>query len=811
MIRYFFKLAFRNIRKYKVNTFISLLGLTVGLASFILIASYIKHELSFNKNNENYDKIFVANIDNHWTEGIEHSLIMPYPLIDKLVSDFPEVKIGVRICRAYVSVANVNDNISYFEENGYYADNSLFNIFTVDFLSGDNKNALSETNTIVLTKSYAEKYFGDEDPIGKDLLIGKNYMVKVTAVIDDMPVNSDFRYDFFMSMPTLLGNSPHRDYSQRWNEHKFETFLILNENCDYEILNRKIRDIIIPLQGNTKRVLYLTPFSDYHLKSNNLVKILVIFSLVAIFILIIACLNFINLSIANAANRIKETSIRRIVGGSKSSLILQQVGESALLSFISFDLAYLLAERLLPRFNAILQTEIPSSVILNFSFIISMFAIAILLGLVSAIFPSIKISRINPQKALAGRGKSIDKAGLGKKALIVFQYTVSIILIIATTILFLQFNFIKNKDLGFDSEHIITCYVKKPDRSSNPNLKILRDKMIAKAGVQNIALSATLPFLGKNSLFIQKVIDEKENTSYLNLNITETSSEKENSEGIYINYNVVNPSFFETYNINLILEKEFSINSISQQKGYCCINEAAMEKLAFENPLGESLALGETKFEIVGVCSDYHTHSLQDKIEPLLIILMPDEATESYDYYSWMSIKCNALNVSNIKKIADENRLEILPETGKFWDFDNTEFKVDTLNKVQGIEKLFGFFTAIALVIAYIGIFGLIALTVKHRTKEIGIRKVFGSTVAKIYGLIAREYLIMAIIGNVLAWIPAWYFSNKILQDFAYRINISYWVFFVGFISSIVLTIITIAFHTIKAARTNPVEALRYE
>ncbi|MDA3952664.1 MAG: ABC transporter permease [Bacteroidales bacterium] len=810
MIRYFFKLAFRNIRKYKVNTFISLLGLTVGLASFILIASYIKHELSFNQYNENYEQIFVANIDNYWTEGIEHSLIMPYPLLDKLVSEFPEVKIGVRIGRAYVTVANVNDNISFFAENGYYADNSIFDIFTVDFLSGDNKNALSETNTIVLTKSYAKKYFGDVNPIGKDLLIDKNYIVKVTAVIDDMPVNSDFRYDFFMSMPTLLSNSPHRDYTQRWNEHKFETFIILNENCDYEILNEKIRDIIIPLQGNTKRVLYLTPLSSFHLKSNALIKILVIFGLVAVFILIIACLNFINLSIANAANRIKETSIRRIVGGSKSSLILQQVGESVLLSFISFDLAYLLVERLLPGFNAILQTEVPSSVILNFPFIISMFAIATLLGLVSAIFPSIKISRINPQKALAGRGKSIDRAGLGKKALIVFQYTVSIILIIATIILSQQFNFIKNKDLGFDADYIITCYVKKPDRTSNPNLKILRDKMLTQAGVQNITLSATLPFRGKNSLFIRKVIEAKDNSSFIDFSNT-GASEPDNNEGFYMDYNVVNPSFFETFNMNLISKKEFSINSISEQKGYCYINEAAMAKLAFENPLGESVAIGETKFEIVGVCSDYHTHSLQAEIMPLLILLIPDDDIESYDYYSWMSIKCNALNVNDIKQIADENRMELLPGTGKFWDFDDTDFKTETLNKVQGIEKLFGFFTTIALVIAYIGIFGLIALTIKHRTKEIGIRKVLGSSVTNIYSLIAREYLFMAILGNILAWMPAWYFSNKILQDFAYRIEINFWVFGLALIATILLTIITIAFHTIRAARTNPVKALRYE
>jgi len=809
MIRYFFKLAFRNIRKYKVNTLISLIGLIVGLTSFILIASYIKHELSFNKNNKNYDQIFVGNIDNYWPEGIEQSLIMPYPLLDKMIVDFPEVKTGVRIGRAYVTVAR--ENISFFAESGYYADNSLFDVFTIDFLSGDNKNALSEINCIVLTKSYAEKFFGDEDPIGKSLLINKNFSVKVTAVINDMPVNSDFRYDFFMSMPTLLSSFPHRDYNQRWDGHEFETFFILNESCNPDVLNEKIRDILNPLQDKTKRVLYLTPLSGFHLKSNGLVKILLIFGLVAVFILIIASVNFINLSIANAANRIKEISIQRIVGGSRSSLILQQVGESVLLSFISFDLAYLISERLFPHFNSILQTEIPSSVILNFPFIIIMFAIAILLGLVSAVFPSIKISRINPLKALAGRDINIYRAGFGKKSLVVFQYSVSIILIIATTILFEQFNFIKNKDLGFDSSYIITCNVKKPDRSSNPNLKILRDKLINQAGVQNISLSAILPFIGKNSLFVRKVIDTKENASFFDISNTGNNLDKDNSEGFYINYNVVNPSFFETYNINLISEKEFSLNNISQQNGYCYINEAAMIKLDYKNPLGESVAIGETKFEIVGVCSNYHTYSLLEKIQPLLIIIMPDDALVSYDYYSWMSIKCNTSNVANIKKIADENRAELLPYTSKFWDFDSTEFKIDTLNKVQGIEKLFGFFTIIALVIAYIGIFGLVALTIKNRTKEIGIRKVLGSSIANIYRLITREYLIMAILGNVIAWIPAWYFGNKILQDFAYRIDISIWIFVLALIVSIILTITTIAFHAIKAARTNPVEVLRYE
>ena len=792
MIRYFFKLAFRNIKKYKVNTLISIFGLTVGLASFILIASYIKHELSFNKNNEHYDRIFTANIDFYMPSGVEQGNNMPYPLVEGLVSTFPEVENGVRLNQIYSQLSN--DEISFFENTGYYVDNSFFEIFTVNFLSGDKANALNEPNTIVLTKKYANKYFGDENPTGKNLLLDGKYILKVTGVIDNLPVNSDFRYDFFVSMKTFLAINSNRDYTQCWFNHQFQTIFMLDENSDYKKLSEKIAGFFDNRDDEIRRVLYLNPLSMYHLKphkDDNSFKILVIFGLIAIFILIIACINFINLSIANAANRIKETSIRRIVGSNKSSLILQQIGESVLLSFISFDLAYLLAERLLPNFNAILQTEISSKIILNYSFIFSMFGIALLLGVVSGIFPAIKISRIQPLKALNGKETRFDRAGIGKKGLIVIQYAVSIVLIISTIIIFQQFNYIKNKDLGFDKEYLITCYVGKDNNESNPELKSFKEEILRQAGVQNLTLSHTLPFYGNSDTYIRKDGAAKE-------------------EVISIVYNMADMSFLETYNIDLLLKKEFSETNSSSELRFCYINQTAANTLGFENPIGENIFIGDDKIEIVGVCNDFHIYSVENKIPAQMIDIMCD--AEAYDHYRWMTIKCDGHNPDKIKEFASTTLKEFFPENPySFFNYGDTDFKTETLNKVQGIEKSFGFFTLIAIVIACMGIFGLVALTVKHKTKEIGIRKVLGSSVFEIYKLIAREYLILAVLGNILAWFPAWFVVNKILQDFAYRIDINITVFVLAFISSILLTIITIAFHTVKAARTNPVEALRYE
>jgi putative ABC transport system permease protein len=789
MIRYFFKLAFRNFRKYKVNTLISLLGLTVGLASFILIASYIKHELSFNTFNENYKRIFVANTNYYMPNGIQQANSTPYPLAEGLVSAFPEVENGTRF--RHIGGQFSNGDLSFSESNASYVDNSFFNIFTVNFLNGDKENPLNEPYTVVLTKKMAEKYFDEENPIGKNLLYDGKYALKVTAVIDELPINSDFRFDLFVSMKTMLAINSNRDYSVLWTYTNYTTLFLLDKNSDVEKINEKIAGFLENRGFSVKTALFLSPLSMYHLKPEkdaNSFKLLIIFGLIAIFILIIASINFINLSIANASNRIKETSIRRIVGSKKSSLIIQQLGESVLLSFISFDLAYLLAERLLPSFNAIIGTQIPFKVIFNFSFIFGMCLTALLLGLVSGIFPAIKISRIQILSALSGKRTSFDRVGLGKKVLIVVQYAVSVVLIISTIIVYQQFNYIKNIDLGFNKDGLIAVNIGEERGKSNSKLKNFKDEVYRYAGVQNITLCRSIPFYGNSSSTLRKDGAAKE-------------------EVILANFNKAETSYLETFNVKLITEKEISVSEDSTVNGYCYINQTAANKLAFENPIGERIIMLGDKYEIVGVYKDFHVSSLQSKILAQVIFLV-----DNYKGSNWMVVKCEEHSLNKISELASVALKEYFPDNMySFFNYGDTNFKAETLKKVEGIEKLFGVFSLIAIVIASMGIFGLVALTVKNKTKEIGIRKALGSSVFDIYKLIAQEYLLLAVFGNVLAWFPAWYTINKILQGFAYRIDISVFVFVIGFISSLVLTFITIAFHTIKAARTNPVEALRYE
>jgi len=792
MIRYFFKLAFRNIKKYKLNTLISLLGLTVGFTSFILISSFIKHELSFNTYNENFDRTVISNIDFYNTTGVVQGRNMPYPLVEGLVAEFPEIESGVRFNRIFAQFAN--GDLSFFENNGYFVDDAFFDIFTVKFLSGKQQNPLDEPNTIVLTKSYAKKYFKDENPIGKTLLYDGNRNFKVTAIIDDFPINSDFRYDFLVSFKTFLAINSNRDYTVRWNNHAFITFFLIKENTNCTKLNEKIAGFLDKYENPVKRVLHFRPFSKLHLnriKGDNSYKMLIILGLVAFFILIIASINFINLSIANASTRIRETSIQRIVGCKKSSLILQQIGESVLLSFIALDIALLIAERSLNTFNAILNAHIPLNVIFNLSFLIAVFVTSLILGIVTGLFPAIKISKIQPLTAFTGKDSGIDKAGIAKKGLIVFQYTVSIVLIIATIFLSRQFRFIKDKNLGFDEKVLISGYVGKENNESNPNLKGFSEEMLRHSGVENVALVKTPPFYGNSSIYIRK----------------EDSPEE---EVISTNVSVVSMSFFETFNIDFVQKRDVSINTNTDKISYCYINETAAAKLKFENPIGEYIIYNNEKYEIIGVYNDFHFYSLENIIPPQIIF--PLGRNQTYDLYSWMIIKCNGHNLDKVKEIANLKLKEFLPENPYgFFNYGDTDFKEETLSKIKGIEQSFSFFTIIAIIIASMGIFGLVALTVKHKTKEIGIRKTLGSSVFAIYKLISREYLVLAVLGNLLAWYPAWFISNKILQDFAYRIEISIWVFIIGFLSSILLTIITIAFHAIKAAQTNPVEALRYE
>lgn len=817
MIKYFFKLAFRNIKKYKLNTIISLLGLTVGLTSFILIASFISHELSYNKFNDNYQDIYIARINYHMPSGIGQGENIPYPVVENLISEYPEVKHGTRFSPIYSQLEN--DKVSFFENNACYVDNAFFKIFTVKFLSGDKENPLKEPYTIVLTKKIAKKYFDKDNPIGKTLLFEGKYNLKVTAVIDDLPNNFDFKYDFFVSLNTMVAMNPEKDYSQRWGSNNFRTVFLLKQNINIQSLNEKISDFLHNYDYNVRRDLFLTPLSKFHLEKSeddDLKRILLIFGLVAVFILVIACINFINLSIANAANRVKEVSICRIVGSKKSSLILQQIGESVLLSFIAFDLAYLLAERLLPNFNAMIGMQIPSSIILSPIFILGMLLINILLGIISGIFPALKISRIQPIKELSGHKTSLGRIGIGRKGLIVFQYMVSIVLIISTLILSQQFNYIKNKDLGFDSENLITSYVKLDNKEGNSQLEIFKQEISRYSGVRSIALSNKLPFYGNSSATIRKLDAAKDDV-------------------ISVDYNIIQESFLETFGIEILQMRDFSSGNTSLKtdeysdilgldyltKGekenkpledivYCYINKTAADALNFSNPIGERIEIWNTVCEIVGVYKDFHVYSVYSKI-PAQIMILGGSANE-YDDYGWMTIKCDNHNLSDIKESATTLLRERFPDNPySFFYYGDTSFNEKMLSRLKGAEQLFGIFTFIAVIIACMGIFGLVALNVKNKTKEFGIRKTLGSSVFSIYKMITKEYLLLAILANILAWYPAWFLIQKLLQDFAYKTDIGIGVFVIGFIGSVLITLFTIAFHTLKAARTNPVEALRYE
>ncbi len=793
MFQYFFKLAFRNIRKYKINTLISILGLTVGLTSFMLIASYINHELSYNRYNKNFEQIYSANINFHMPEGVQKGKNMPFPLAEKVTSTFPEVLSGVRINWIY-SLFEYGDKEFFEGATGSYVDNEFFEIFSINLISGDIKNSLIDPYTIVLTEKAAKKYFGDVNPVGKNLLMDKKYNLKVTAVIEDFPATTDLRLNFFVSMKTFLAINSTQDYTQNWESHFVETFFLLKKNSDYKKLNEKLDGFFDFNNDVVERDLFLAPLADYHLKSNsnnNTIKVLYILGIVAFFILVIACINFINLSIANAANRVKETSIKRIAGGSKMSLILQQIGESVLLSFIAFDLAYLLFERLLNNFNAIVQAQVSRDIIFNFQFILFMLFIAISLGFVSGLFPAIKISKIHPLRMLHGEKTNLEKAGFGKKGLVIFQYAVSIVLFISSIILSQQFNYIKNKDLGFNKEYTITCYIGKDNNESNPKLKSFRDEMLRQSGVYDVTLSSTLPFYGHDQVYIRKENSLAEDV-------------------ISINYNETDISYFKTFGIEVLMKKEIDVDNSPSELNYCYLNEEAVKKLDFDDPLGEYVQINDRKFEIIGVCKNHHIYSLNISIPPYVIILLGNNHT--FDDYNWVTIKSDGFNLENVTEIADAKLDEFIPENAyDFFNYGDSNFRTRSLKKIGGIGKLFSFFTIIAILIASMGIFGLVALTVKNKTKEIGIRKALGSSVFNIYKLIAQEYLALTILGNILAWFPAWYIISKILQDFAYSVDIDFMIFAVGFITSILLTLMTIAFHTIKAAKTNPVEALRYE
>lgn len=784
MIKNYLKVALRNIRKSKVYSSVNILGLAVGMACCFLLLLYIQHEMSYDRFHEKSHQIY--RITTEWQiEGqAQFYETAAAPVAPALLNDFPGVQEAVRIRRTS-AVINHNSK-SFVESRIYFADPSFFEVFDFPLIQGNPKTALTHLHSIVLTEETAEKYFRNEDPIGKILILGNRFDFEVTGIAENVPSNSSLNFDFLIPFKAVNSFSNY-NYLKSWSAWNFRTYLLLQKDFPPTELEEKSPAIIKKYRGedstNPQRF-HLQPLTKINLEASGKLKYIYFFSAIAAIILILACINFMNLSIARSSTRVREIGMRKVIGANRHQLVKQFLGESIVLALLALPLAILFVHFTLPAFNALLKTQLESYYFQNLPFLAGILSITLLVSLISGSYPALYLSGFQPVRSLRGELKSGARVSRFRSLLVVFQFAASIILIISTLAVHHQMRFIHNRNLGFNKDFIVN--VPLYDDSLRQKTEYMKYELLANPNILSVTASSFSP------------------GSYPNQSV-DWEGRKEDEELMMAWYSV-DHDFIQTYEIEIMQGRDFSKEFPSDIQSAYILNEAAVKAIGWENPVGKRFMVekaGFTMGTVVGMMKDFHFASLHQDIKPLALVLEPEGGHQ-------LSLKIASESMSSTLSFLEKKFKEFAPSAPFSYSFIDDEIAEMYLEE-ERLGKLINSFSAIALLIACLGLLGLVSFAINRRTKEIGIRKVLGASIPVIIILLVKEFTILVVVANVIAWPIAYYSMNKWLQNFAYRIGLSWWLFVVSALLALMIALLTIGFRAIKAALTNPVNSLRYE
>jgi len=802
MFSNYFKIAFRNLRKNKIFSIINILGLAIGLTCFMFIAVFVYNELSYDKYVEDAKDIYRVQVS-----VIGNGDAAVYPNVDVAVGEwiknaFPEVKASTRISPASDFVKY--DDKQFKEQHLAFADSNFLQMFSIPLIEGSNENALKEPNSVVISKAFAKKYFGNADALGKSLLIGtRNVAYKVTGIIDKVPDNSHFHFDAFLSLSTF------HITNRTWSNLGFYTYLLLNKNADAKQLQAKFPQLVakyvvpeiqhdmgVSLAEAQKSVntfvFSLQPLTNIHLYSNTKLEMepngdiqyVYIFSALAVFILLLACVNFTNLSTARAVKRAREVGIRKVMGSIKKQLIFQFLSESVLFTFFSMLCAYVLIFLLLPYFNQLANKNISFDFFLSYKSMLAMFLVSFIAGLLAGIYPAFFLASFNTIKVLKGSSLQGSQRKPLRSGLIVFQFFVSTALIIATIIVYQQLHYMQNKKLGYDKDQVLFL----PDaRLLDNNQTAFEQQLLQDNRVVSASISRSVP--GGDIMDGTEVYPKNENG---------------NGSEIHMNISHVDYDYIKTLGIKILQGRYFS-KDFSTDSFAIVINEAAVHELGWtnENAVGKSIVRsGQKEFKVIGVAQDFNYASVKQKIAPLMMMLGGN--------YGGLIVKIKTTNVEGFLSDLKKQWSSFNPAGPLEYNFLDEKFATLYANE-QRTQQIFSVFAILAIIIASLGLFGLSAFVIEQRTKEIGIRKVLGASVQNVLLLVSKEFLLLVAIAFFISIPITWWAMYAWLEDFAYRINISVWVFAIAGIGVVLIAFLTISFQAIKAALANPVESLRAE
>ncbi len=798
MFRNYLTISFRNITRNKWFSTIKIVGLAVGMAAFLLILFYVQFELSFERFHKKADSIHMFLTRSPWMrkDVVEYSAHSPELLAALLIEEVPEIKNATRIMKPFVDKTVLQYEEKRFFENGIYADHSFLDIFTFPLTKGDPKRALAEPNTIVLSEKVVQKLFGSDDPMGKTIVYregSSKYELKVTGVVEPVPKNTHIQFDFLISVETLVADKRKGYMIGVWNITNFTTFVELAEGASLPDIEKKILALSAERSGAEPESLKsieiaLQPIKDVHLHarirgedtSRMEVRYVYLFMSIALVILLIACINYMNLTTARSFTRAREIGIRKVVGANRKQLFKQFIGESFFITLISMGLALLLIHVMLPWFRSLIGVDLSVDYLRNFSFLISIIVSWIFISLFAGSYPALVLSATRPISVFRDFVISGRRGAGFRNLLVVVQFGASVVLIIGTIVIFGQMDYIKNRRLGYDREHVIV--IPMYENETRSKAQAIRNDLLNYPEVAGVSVSDALP-LDVRSRFLN----------------TKWEGEDGQAVKMDINFDYVDYDFVDIFKIEIAQGRNFS-EEYSEDTSAILVNETAVEQLGWKDPIGKKL-LGKDEKHVIGVVKDFYFDSLHQKIEPMMFMLGRG---------SRIAVRVRPGNVQKtVALLKDVFERNTQSQPFDFFFLDDRFNQI--YRKEQRTGEIFGYFSLLAIFIACLGLLGLASFTVERRTKEIGIRRVLGASASRIVTLLGKEYIRLVVIANIIAWPVGYFVMKRWLQNFAYRIDINIWMFILAAAAALVIAFFTVSYQTFKAALANPADTLRYE
>ncbi len=766
----YLKITIRNLRRNKGFSVINIAGLAIGIACCILILLWVQDELSFDRFHDNAEDLYAPTFSNG-------STTTPTALAEYLKSEYPEVIRAARF-RGIGSNLLKYEDTEIKQEHGIMVDPDFLGMFTFVFLAGKPEAALDSPQSIVISKSVARKIFGKKDPLGNTLTFNVGNRLTVTGVFEDYPLNSHFRCSYLI--PLVIPNPT-------WQTNNIRTYVQLQAGTFAQSVNLKISDVVEKHRPQDQRAMSLQPVTRLHLNPFNHrggpIVYVYLFSAMALFILLIACINFINLTTAKASSRAKEVGIRKTVGAYRIHLIRQFFSESLFLTFIALVVSLGIVYLCLPLFNYLTGKTFTWGFLFQQAVLLGIFGIILLTVGAAGSYPALFLSRFQPVKALKGKQMSGAKGVLFRRVLVVVQFALSALLILSTMMVFRQVHFLRSRDVGIAKDNIVYFGIGSRFRQNSTTIKT---ELLSNPNVLNVALTDIPPYRWMSNAGIGDVDWEGKTDQKVKMVMTNVDYDYQATFGLEIDRG----RFFS---------KEFPTDAAEAY----VVNQAAVNAMEMEDPVGNELKVWDRRGKIIGVLKDYHFESLHNPIIPMAMRIEPTGLYQA-------CVRISPLNVPETLAFLEQTWKQVYPEYPFEYQFLDETIQNQYRSEEQ-VGKIVSVFTILAILISCLGIFGLSSYTAEQRTKEIGIRKVLGASVSSVIGDISKEFIILVLVANILAWPLAYYLMNRWLQEFAYRTTIGWWTYLLTGAAVLLISLMTVSWQILRAATANPVDSLRYE